>query len=485
MYFENRDFIYRQLSKLQFKRYKTVIVTISLVLFIFSIRGSINDVPALRKWAGVSSDAFLNKTIINPYRSLIYAMEDFNEINILDGKNPYLNEADFHNTFSKPQVSDYLKKQASGAMIEKPKQIFIVIMESYDSWPLMDKYVPFRFSTQLSAVKNNGTHFNYFLPAADATFDSFGAIVTNVPYSGVNISKIGEINEPFVTSIFSQFKKLGYQTNLFYGGFSSWQNIADFSRYQGADRIFSATDAGGNSDSGTWGVEDEKLFDLVVAKTDASQYSLNIILTSSYHAPYTVDVYKKGFPYRSAKDFPDAMKPYYDNNMTMEEIGHLWYGDYAIGKFMEKATKKYPTAIYSFTGDHFGRRFINNKSNLYERSSVGFIMYGKNIPKSSNQTPGSHIDIMPTLIEMIAPKGFEYYSFGTSMYAPQKTMGIAFNKVITNNELYYLPKESQVEKIELTTMKESQSASTPLLSDYNKQMGLAWYYTMKGNKIKK
>ncbi|WP_309640776.1 LTA synthase family protein [Flavobacterium sp.] len=484
-FFENKDFIYRQLLKLHFKGNKTIIIIPSLILFAFSIRGSVNDVPALRKWAGVSSDGFLNKTIINPYRSLIYAMEDFDEINILNGKNPYLNEADFYGTFSKPQVSDYLKKQAQGAMIEKPKQIFLVIMESYDSWPLMDQYAPFQFSTQLRALKNNGTHFNYFLPAADATFDSFGAVVTNVPYTGVNISKIGELNEPFVTSIFSQFKKLGYQTNLFYGGFSSWQNIAEFSKYQGVDRFFSATDAGGDSNSGTWGVEDEKLFDLVVAKTDMTKYSLNIILTSSYHAPYTVDVYKKGFPYRSEKDFPEAMKPYYDGSMTFEEMGHLWYGDYAIGKFMEQATKKYPTAIYSFTGDHFGRRFINSKPNLYERSSVGFIMYGKNIPKTVNHTAGSHIDIMPTLIEMIAPKGFEYYSFGTSMYAPQKAMSIAFNKIITNDELYYLPKEAQVEKIELASMKESQINATPLVSDYNKQMGLAWYCTMKGNAIKK
>ncbi len=484
-YFENKDFIDRKLARLHFKGYKTVIIIVSLLLFIFSIRGSLTDVPALRKWAGVSRDPFLNKTIINPYRSLAYALEDFNEINILEGKNPYLNDADFQAAFAKPKVSDYLKKQALGAMIEKPKQIFLVVMESYDSWPLMDQYAPFGLSTQLSALKNKGTHFNYFLPAADATFDSFGAIVTNVPYTGVNISKIGELNEPFVTSIFSQFKKLGYQTNLFYGGFSSWQNIADFSRYQGADRFFSATDAGGDSNSGTWGVEDEKLFDLVIAKTDTTLYSLNIILTSSYHAPYTVDVYEKGFPYKSEKDFPKAMKPYADGSMTIEEIGHLWYGDYAIGKFVDKAAQKYPTAIYAFSGDHFGRRFINSRPNLYERSSVGLIMYGKNIPKSSNQTPGSHIDIMPTLIEMIAPKGFEYYSFGTSLYTPHKNISIAFNKMVTKTDMYHIQKEAATDKIALATMKESQIKTTPLISDYDRQMGLAWYYTMKGNTIKR
>lgn len=484
-YFENRDFVYRQIQKIHSKTSTAVILIISLILFVFSIRGSITAVPAIRKWAGVSQDIFLNKTIINPFKSLLYALQDFNEINVLDSANPYLNDKEFYAQFSKPLVSDYLQKKAKGATIPKPKQIFIVIMESYDSWPLMDKYLPFQFSSQLNAIKNKGTHFDYFLPAADATFDSFGAIVTNVPYMGVNISKVGEINEPYVTSIFRQFKKLGYETNLFYGGFSSWQNINGFSKYQGADRFFSATDAGGDSESGTWGIEDEKLFDLVLSKTDTTKYSLNIILTSSYHAPYTVDFYSKGFPYKSAKDFPKSVKQYYDGGMTFEEMGHLWYGDYAIGKFIAKADRKYADALYGFTGDHFGRRFVNSKPNLYERSSVGFIMYGKNISQAKLHTAGSHIDIMPTLIEMIAPKDFEYYSFGTSLYSPNKTSGISYSKVITAKELYFLPKEASIEKIDLETMKESQIDATAYLSEYNKQMGLAWYYTLKGNKLKK
>ena len=86
---------------------------------------------------------------------------------------------------------------------------------------------------------------------------------------------------------------------------------------------------------------------------------------------------------------------------------------------------------------------------------------------------------------MIAPKDFEYYSFGTSLYDTKKVMSISYTKVITPKELYHLPKEAQVEKIELATMKETRINATPLLSEYNKQMGLAWYYTIKGNTIKK
>jgi phosphoglycerol transferase MdoB-like AlkP superfamily enzyme len=484
-YFETKEFIFKKLFKIESKFGKIALVFLTLILFVGGVRGSFTEVPAIRKWAGVSSDSFLNKTVLNPFRSFRYALKDFNELNLLNGKNPFCDENQFASFYPQEKVSDIIKKNSQGASIEKPKQIFLVVMESYDSWPLMDKYIPFGFSKNLNALAKKGTHFSHFLPGATSTFDSYGTIVTNVPQCGVNISQLGTINEPFVSSIFAQFKKLGYQTNFFYGGFLSWENIGDFTKYQGVDRIFSGVDAGGQTDSGDWGVEDEKLFDLVLKNTDTTKYSLNVILTSSYHPPYSIDIYKKGFPYKSKADFPKEVQQYYDNGMTMEELGHLWYSDKAIGDFVKLAEQKYNTGLFCFTGDHFGRRFINYKANLYERSSVSFIMYGKNIPKSLNTTPGTHIDIMPTLVEMIAPKGFEYFSFGNSLYSKDKKEAISLNKMVTPNEMYHFPTDAKVEKIDLNTFQETQLEKSDLVEKHNKLMSLAWYYTMKGNKIKK
>ncbi|WP_298153194.1 LTA synthase family protein [Flavobacterium sp.] len=485
IYSEKKDITYRMLQKFNFKYSRPLLVFISVALFVCSLRGSFSTVPAIRKWAGVSKDAFLNKTIVNPFRSLKYALEDFNELNLLEGKNPYLAESDFKASFPEDQITDILRKTAGGPTIEKPKQIFLVVMESYDSWPLMDKYLPFKLSSNLNRIAKNGTHFTDFLPAANATFDSFGAVVTDVPHCGVNISQLGTVNEPFETSIFRQFKKLGYETNLYYGGFLSWENIGEFCKYQGVDRIFSGVDAGGKSDSGDWGIEDEKLFGLVLKNTDPQKYSLNIILTSSYHPPYAIDIYKKGFPYHSEEDFPVSVRKYYDGGMTMKELGHLWYGDQAIGGFVDVAEKKYPDGLYCFTGDHFGRRFINHNPNLYEKSSVPFIMYGKSIPKAINRTPGGHVDIMPTLIEMIAPKGFQYYSFGTSLFAKEKNMAFGLDKMIVPNEIYYFPKDAKVEKINLRTFTESKLDKSALKAEYDRYMALTWQYTIKGNNLKK
>ena len=483
-YFENKENIYRFLSKINFPKSKYTIIILFIILFVFGIRGSISSIPVLREYSGISTDNFLNKTIINPFRSLKYAIKDFNRLNKLGDKNPYMDDRQFKAAFPQDKVTDVLRKTAQGPAMEKPKQIFIVVMESYDSWPLMDKYLPFHFADNLSAIAKNGTHFNHFLASGNTTIDSFGAIMTNVPNCGINLSHIGLTNAPFETSIFTQFKKLGYETNFYYGGYLSWENIGDLSKYYGVDRIYSGVDGGGKTDTGGWGIEDEKLFNLVMQHTDKNKYSLNIILTTSYHAPYTVDLEAKGFPYKSADDFPPAMKKYYDGAMNMKELGHLWYGDKAIGDFVKKAEKEFTNSIFNFTGDHFGRKFINSKPNLYEKSSVAYIMYGKSIPKSLNATPGSHIDIMPTLIEMIAPKGFEYYSFGESMYAKGKNEGIAFDKMIEGNDLYYFPKGSNIEKIDLTTFKETNFKRSNLELKHNKLMALAWYYTMKGNDLK-
>jgi phosphoglycerol transferase MdoB-like AlkP superfamily enzyme len=483
-YFENKERIYQVLKKIIFPKSNYVIVIVFIVLFVFSIRGSVSSIPALRQYSGISTDNFLNKTIINPYRSLNYAISDFNRLNKVGNKNPYMDEKLFQKTFPQDKVTDILRKTAQGSTIEKPKQIFLVVMESYDSWPLMDKYLPFHFADNLRAIAQNGTHFNHFLAAGNTTIDSFGAIMTNVPNCGINLSHIGTAGVPFETSIFRQFKKLGYETNFYYGGYLSWENIGDLSKYYGVDNIYSGVDGGGKTDTGGWGIEDEKLFNLVMKHTNKNKYSLNIILTTSYHAPYTVDMEAKGFPYKSTNDFPPSMKKYYDGAMNIKELGHLWYGDKALGDFVRKAEKKFTSSLFNFTGDHFGRKFINSKPNLYEKSSVAYILYGKSIPKSLNLTPGSHIDIMPTIIEMIAPKGFEYYSFGESMFTKGKNEGIAFDKMIEGKDLYYFPKGSNIEKIDLNTFQESSFKKSYLELKHNKLMALAWYYTMKGNNLK-
>lgn len=480
-FFEKKDCIFNILKKIEKKSFRVIFVAVMLYLFFGGLRGTLTHPPVMRKWASVSVDPFLNRTIINPYRSLKYAYVDFQDLNKISGDNPY--ESDIQSLYDAETVSQVIAKTAQGAKIEKPKQIFLIIMESYDAWPLMEKYQPFGFSKRLSEIAKKGTHFSNFLPSYQATFYAYGTITGGIPYNGINISQLGTMSETYITSIFTQFKELGYQTNTFYGGLLSWENIGNFTTHMGCDKVYSGADAGGKSESGAWGIEDEALFDLVLEKVDPNEYSFNVILTSSYHGPYSVDVDSKGFIYQSEDQFPEEVKKYHDGRMNLREMGHLWYGDWAIGRFVDEAEVKYENSLFAFTGDHFGRRFINHSPNLYERSAVPFILYGKNIEAEKSMTPGSHVDIAPTLVELIAPEGFHYYSFGESMYNSDKKFGIGFEKVIDSLSLYHAPKESKVIKINLSNFEEEELDRMKYQEEYNKLLGLSWHYIVRGDSL--
>ena len=165
-------------------------------------------------------------------------------------------------------------------------------MESYDSWTLKDDYKDLGISNSLKQIENKGVSFKNFLPSANSTMNSLGTIISGVPYCGINISKIGALRL-FKTSIFTHFKKLGYETNIFFTTYSSWQNLGNFSKGQGVDNVFDGTSS--NSPKGIWGINDKSLFDNVLEKIDSKKKSLNIILTISYHPPFEEDVFRKGF----------------------------------------------------------------------------------------------------------------------------------------------------------------------------------------------
>lgn len=354
-YYEKGQKIAQFIHKIDtFKGSKLLIIILALFLFVSCIRGTFKGRPIMRKWAAVTSDPFLNKTIVNPFRSLKYAYEDYLEFSYMGNTNPYDKKLKELSMISTRTISKLTHKRAKGARIERPKQIFLVLMESYDSWPLIDKYKDLGLSTQLNHIAEQGMHFDHFLPAYNATFYAYGTITSGIPYCGLNINQLANLHGTYITSIFKQFEKLGYITQFFYGGFLSWQNVGDYSHTMGCDRIFSAIDAGGKSESGDWGIEDEKLFDLVLANIDSDEYTFNLILTSSYHAPYSIDVVSKGFQYTSVTDLPASFDKVYDGAMSLSELGHLWYGDWAIGKFVKAAEKSYEAPLFAFTGDHYG-----------------------------------------------------------------------------------------------------------------------------------
>ncbi len=479
-YYEDKTLIANGLNHLKLK-YKSFIFSVLMLLFLtVSVRGSFTEYPVRRFYASVTSDEFINKTIINPFRQLTYAIEDFKELNDKDAVNPYGEVSNYAKDYR--TINELIHKKTDTVISKiKPKQLFLIVMESYDRYCLISDYTKIaNINPYLKNIEKNGISFVNFLPSSNGTMNSFTSVITTIPYTGVNMSIIGATNS-YPSSIFNLFKEIGYETNFFYGGYLSWQNIKNFTRKQGADHIYGAGNIKGKK--GIWGVSDEDLFNKVLQTVDTTKNSLNVILTLSYHSPFEVDVVSKGFPYKTMEDLPkDLQKIYNESKLPLKTFGHLWYADKAIGEFVKKAENKYKHSLFAFTGDHWGRKNMDNNPNLYKKSAVPFILYGNGIDSQNITTiSGSHIDITPTLFEMVAPKNYDYYSFGENLLkSKNKKFAVGFHKLITNELIQAYSQTAirqQVFNKELDIIKSLKRKHDSVLS-------LGWHYTHKGNNLK-
>src|SRR5437588_12663536 len=98
-----------------------------------------------------------------------------------------------------------------------------------------------------------------------------------------------------------------------------------------------------HSRSNEWGVEDEDLFRFVLQHT-GPEPTFNLIMSTSYHPPYDVDVEKKGFDSSALKANPICAKLSADQ---VRVLGHLWYSDKCIGDFVSEAESELERPVFA------------------------------------------------------------------------------------------------------------------------------------------
>jgi phosphoglycerol transferase MdoB-like AlkP superfamily enzyme len=470
---------------------RTLISLLILSLFIVASRGSIGRRPAQRKDVAISKDDFLNKSVVNPYFSLLFAVQDHVLQTGLAGLESYLPDRDvrkaaqelFNDRRSFDNLDAYLKKFAKGPKTVPPRHIFLVVMESYDAWPFIKKYASLGLTENISRLAQNGVYVENFLPASDGTMQSLTAIITSIPYTHVEINYQFTARKPYPSSLFETFKRLGYRTRLFYGGYLSWQRFGDFAKDQGAEEVYGAPHMSSGIATHEWGVDDEYLLAFIAGKVDDSRPSFNIIMTTSYHPPYNVDVWSKGFP---LKQVPPDIAPMFDNTTSLKMLGHLWYSDKCLGDFVRKIESKLPRPLFAFTGDHFGRKFINANPDFFERSGVPLVLYGKEVLHGIKLPPGiagTHIDIGPTLVELTAPKGFEYFSVGQDLLAPKKRfLAVGWGRMIGKDFIFDFGKK-EFHPLPGKTLPKDLPDTQELTAIYDRTYGIGWWRVRRGNQL--
>ena len=407
---------------------------------VIGLRGSAGRRPIQLKDAGICGDVFLDKIVMNPFFAFRSALLDYQMVN----EGPALEMIWPHghireaaralNPSMAPStlLDDYLQRTALGIPLAKPQHIFLVVMESYDAWAMEPEFAALHLTDAMQELGRAGLLVKAFVSAGPGTMPSLSTLITGLPEVGLHVNYQPSVRAGLSTAIAPIFKRLGYRTRFFYGGYPTWQRLGDFCREQGFDEVHGGAEMSDHPTGNEWGVEDRMLFDYILKMT-GDEPTFDIIMTTSDHPPFSVDVAAAGF---ALKVLPaELAQKFKASAEDVRILGHLWYSDHCLGEFVRQAQSRLARSLFAITGDHYSRRCLNPHPTIFERRAVPLVLLGPGIlPFSQPPQPmaGSHLDILPTLIELAAPAGFVYHAFGRNLLDySQPQIGFGANAVVT------------------------------------------------------
>ena len=438
--------------------------------------------------SGVTKDEFLNEAILDDVQALYRAYTLHERVTASTGLDmdpgrmvEYGNYLAGHQVDSQ-NVDDFLKKEAQGTKIKKPQHVFLIIGESYANWPLLPQYKDLNIANGIRNIinKEDAAYVPTFLPNGMSTISGIMGITTGLAEANLYLTYLPEsYKEPYSTALAPQMKNLGYKPRFWYAGPTSWERVKDFTLAQGFEEFYGMGDI--ESQSGNvWGCDDKYLFKAVASGIDDPRPTFDVIMNISNHAPYTVDLEKEGFDQDSViRGLPDKLK---EDKELIKKLGHFWYADKVMAEFIEEMKQKYPDSLFLIVGDHADRLNIQLNPSLYERYAIPFIVYGKGITKDifPKEVSGSHINVAPTLLELLSPPGSVYYSLGNSL-TRGNDIGFNYGFWVTHDSIGRIGSEGA------ESVMETQPAELPDLAliqkDIDARRAMSWWRVKNGKNM--
>lgn len=442
--------------------------------------------------SALTKDDFLNEAILDDVQALYRAYELHERLINSVGIDVDVNKITEYGSYiagkniKSDNLYDYLQKTAQGSLLTKPSHVFLIVSESYANWPLLQKYENLHIADDMKQIieSDKASYISAFLPNGLSTIGGVNGIISGLAEVNLYVNyQEQSFKAPYATALAHQMKKLGYNTNFWYAGPSSWERIKDFALSQGFDKFYGQGDFHSESCS-VWGSDDKYLFNAVLEHQNNNNLSFDLILTVSNHSPYTLDLVKEGWDEQTIiNGLPANQK---DNRDLAIKLGHYWYATREMVKFIHAAEKKYPDSLFIIVGDHADRVNIQPNPDLYERYTIPFIVYGQGVTKDliPKTAAGSHTNVAPTIIELVAPKGFTYYSVGESLTSNPK-YGFNHGFWISSDYIGKMYQDEQVLPLPLIKDNAVETHNPDKLNmDITAMRAVSWWLIKYGSEIK-
>ena len=329
-------------------------------------------------------------------------------------------------------------------LAQPPTDVVVIVGESFGQWPFLPEFKELGLVDKMLGLQGSadGAHINTMLAHGSGTITAINGLLTGLPDTGLyeNYQPMS-MQQHYATGIGYIMRKLGYKTVFWYGGFPGWQNLKNFVVAQSFDE-FHCADEFGNTGGNAWGCPDGVLLDKVaeyMASEQAGAKVFHLVLTTSNHPPYTLDIDKMGFPRDKVRSSLGASIP--KDEQTLTELGHIWYADKTMGDFVHKAQKSRPASLFVVTGDHSERFTFAIEQDVRTKSTIPCIFYGQGVEQSwfTNTSIGCHMQLAGTLAEIVGPAGVQYSALLPTMFAKDD---FVFNHrlVARENDLEFVDK---------------------------------------------
>lgn len=284
-----------------------------------------------------------------------------------------------------------------------PRNVVILIMESFGKEPQAKGYMPF-----VDSLAHVGVSFKYSYASGRKSIDGMPSVLSSIP----------SFVEPFfltpaalndLTGIAGELSRnKGYESAFFHGaqngsmGFQSFAKATGFQKYYGRTEYNEDPRYHGDDDfDGTWAIWDEEFLQFYCDKmSEMKQPFVTSVFTASSHPPYAM-------PERYQKRFPRTNPPLF---------GCISYSDNALRLFFDKAKKQkwYDNTIFVITADHASSTTGQEYTTDIGVFSVPIVIFAPGMPQLNGvdtEKIMSQADIMPTILGLL---GYDhrYIAFG-------------------------------------------------------------------------
>lgn len=413
-------------------------LVLMVVLMVIALRGSIGARPLQSGTATVTTDRTLNRLTPSLWHALRSATNRHLQRRIAERNSgqAYAGvdlsaacRAVLGTVTDDRSIDHACLRVAAGPIGTAPRHIIVIMMESQSGWPLMEPHRHLDLMPELADLSERGTSVQRFVSAGGGTIYSLGPLFTGLPDCSIPQTLTPTTRTPFPTSLAPTFRRLGYRTRFFYGGFLASKRYGDFALDQGFEEIYGEREVAPTRRRNSWGVDDADLYSFIARKLDDTRPTFSVILTTSNHPPFEADLSTTSFDGKAL-----AAKSGLTDAEAIRVLGHLWYADHCAGAFVRAIEPRLPNMLVSLSGDHYGRRFLTGAPDAAERTAVPCVLYGPTVLAGQTCSPrmvGNHLDLLPTLVELTAPAGFVYHAWGHNLFGPEADWSIGNEAVVT------------------------------------------------------